>query len=242
MIEYLLPVQVACVAVRGDDPSGWLFPQEAAQVAGTADGKLREFTTARCCARQALRKLGLPASAILRGPNGEPLWPPGVVGSITHCQAYRAAAVATQLDVLTLGIDAEIHDELPAGVFDQVVIHQEQAWLKQAPDGVHWDRLLFSAKESVYKAWFPLTGEWLGFKDVVVTFDPAERTFYARLLVASPKLAGADLTGFTGRFLVRDGLALTAVALLKRENLLDEQAIFRLLPRSDCGLKATASR
>jgi 4'-phosphopantetheinyl transferase EntD len=216
MIEGLLPLQVACVAVRGDDPSAWLPPEEAAQVAGAVDSKLREFTTARSCARRAMRKLGLPKSAILRGPKRQPLWPPGVVGSITHCQDYRAAAVARQLDVLTLGIDAEPHEALPNGVSDQVLLDQERAWLTRASSGVHWDRLVFSAKESIYKAWFPLTGEWLGFEDVVVTFEPAERTFYGRLLVAPPTVDGHRLTGFTGKFLVREGLALTAVALLRR--------------------------
>jgi 4'-phosphopantetheinyl transferase EntD len=141
-----------------------------------------------------------------------------VVGSITHCPDYRAAAVAMQLDVLTIGIDAEIHEELPNGVSDQVLLDEEQAWLRQGPGGVHWDRLVFSAKESVYKAWFPLTGLWLGFEDIVVTFEPAEGTFHARLLVAPPRVGGGDLSGFTGHFLVRDGLAVTAVALLRKSS------------------------
>ena len=51
---------------------------------------------------------------------------------------------------------------------------------------VHWDRLLFSAKESVYKAWFPLARRWLGFEDAVVMIDPSAGTFQARLLVVGP--------------------------------------------------------
>jgi 4'-phosphopantetheinyl transferase EntD len=223
MIERILPVRVACIASRGDDPSAWLFPEEAAQVAGAANNRLREFTTARSCARRALRELGLPMSAILRGSNGEPLWPPGVVGSITHCQDYRAAAVAMQLDVLTVGIDAEVHEELPNGVLNRICIHEERHWLTQAPGGIHWDRLVFSAKESVYKAWFPLTGKWLGFEDVVVRFEPEEGTFHARLLVSPPTVAGRDLTGFTGHFLVWQGLAFTAVALLRWQELAVER-------------------
>jgi 4'-phosphopantetheinyl transferase EntD len=75
-----------------------------------------------------------------------------------------------------------------------------------AAPGASWDRLLFSAKESVYKAWFPLTGRWLGFCDARITVNPADGTFAARLLVA-----GAPLTGFGGRWLARDGLILTTV-------------------------------
>ena len=83
---------------------------------------------------------------------------------------------------------------------------QERAWLGEAPGGVHWDRLLFCAKESVYKAWFPLTRQWLGFQQAEITIMD-NGIFGARLLVPGP-----SLTGFTGRWLVRDGLVLTAIA------------------------------
>jgi 4'-phosphopantetheinyl transferase EntD len=73
--------------------------------------------------------------------------------------------------------------------------------------------MLFSAKESVYKAWFPLTQRWLGFEDASITIDPAEGTFTARLLVAGPVLGDGPLTGFTGRWLVGDGLIITAIAV-----------------------------
>jgi 4'-phosphopantetheinyl transferase EntD len=56
--------------------------------------------------------------------------------------------------------------------------------------GVHWDRLLFSAKESVYKAWFPLAKRWLGFEEAVVTVDASTETFVAQLLVSGPLLLG----------------------------------------------------
>lgn len=211
MIEALLPDTVVCVATTGDDPAACLLAQEAAQFGWAVESRTREFTTARCCARTALRRLGLPETPILRGANREPLWPPGVVGSITHCEGFRAAAVALQSDVLTLGIDAEVDGALPAGVLDQVAVDQERLWLAQAPPGSHWDRLLFSAKEAVYKAWFPLTGRWLGFKDVTVSIEPCQGRFYARLLVAPPILRDRQLSGFAGRFMIRDGLVLTAV-------------------------------
>jgi 4'-phosphopantetheinyl transferase EntD len=65
----------------------------------------------------------------------------------------------------------------------------------------------------VYKAWFPLAGRWLGFEDAVVTVDPSEGSFSARLLVSGPLLADGQLTAFSGRWLVRDGLVLTATAV-----------------------------
>ncbi len=77
---------------------------------------------------------------------------------------------------------------------------------------MRWDRLLFSAKESVYKAWFPLAGRWLGFEDAIVAVDRGFGSFSARLLVPGPVLGGRELTGFSGRWLVREGLILTAIA------------------------------
>ena len=80
--------------------------------------------------------------------------------------------------------------------------------------GVCWDTLLFSAKESVYKAWFPLAGRWLGFGDANITINAADGTFEARLLIAAPASSGVPPAGFSGRWLARDGLLLTAIAVL----------------------------
>ncbi|AHH96885.1 4'-phosphopantetheinyl transferase family protein [Kutzneria albida] len=214
MIEDVLPGQVVSCDVLGEDPDARLLPEEEPEVAKAVDKRVREFTIARTCARRALGKLGFPEVPILRGHKRQPLWPEGIVGAITHTKGYCAAAVARSREVLTVGIDAEVHDTLPEGVLDVVTIEPEREWLAGAPDtGVHWDRLLFSAKESVYKAWFPLTGLWLGFTDAHLTFDPAAQTFHATLLVDPPEVAGRPLTGFDGRYLVREGLVLTAIAV-----------------------------
>jgi 4'-phosphopantetheinyl transferase EntD len=217
MIEQIVPPEVSCFATRGDDISAWLFPDEAAQMQGAVDTRLREFTTGRTCARLAVAKLGLSMAPILRGSWREPIWPRGVVGSITHCRGYRAAAVAMQKDILTVGIDAEPDEKLPPGVLEQVAVAREQAWLSTAPLGVHWDRLLFSAKECVFKAWFPLAHDWLGFDQAVVSFHPIECTFEVRLLVPLPAPFGGGPEFLTGRFLARDGLLLTAIVVPQRE-------------------------
>jgi 4'-phosphopantetheinyl transferase EntD len=215
MIQELLPDSVVAVEVYGDDPSASLLPEEAAALGWAVESRKREFTTGRTCARQALLRLGLPITPILRGARREPVWPSGVVGSITHCDGYRAAAVALHSDVVTIGIDAEPHSPLPANVLDQVCLEREKAWCAEAPRGVHWERLVFSAKESVYKAWFAVARRFLEFHDVVVTFAPEHGTFRAQLLVEPPKIAGCDLTIFHGRFAVRGELILTATTLVR---------------------------
>ena len=216
MIEQILPPGAAGAEAFADPPGVVLFPEEQALVARAAAKRRQEFTTARDCARRALAALGVAAVPVLPGERGAPRWPAGLVGSITHCSGYRAAAVARASQLLTLGLDAEPDAALPEGVLPRVTSPAERARLRAlaaAAPGTSWDRLLFSAKEATYKAWFPLTGRWLGFEDADVTIGPADGTFRARLLVPGPVLGGAPLAAFPGRWLAADGLLVTAVTL-----------------------------
>jgi 4'-phosphopantetheinyl transferase EntD len=212
-IAQLLPAGVVSAEIEGEEPHGYLLAQEAVQIRGAVQSRRQEFMAARTCARQALRQLGLPETAILRGEHREPLWPAGVVGSITHCPGYRAAVAAKIAHALAIGIDAEVHDELPENVLERVSNPQERGWLSSAPEAIHWDRVLFSAKESIYKAWFPLTRRKLGFDEVSVSFDPDAGTFAPRLRVAPVSGPELQFCTLAGRFLVRNGLVLTAVVL-----------------------------
>lgn len=212
-----MPPQVAAVEAFGDASDVQLYPQEQALLRKAVASRRLEFGTARWCARQALAKLGLPPAPILPGPRGAPNWPAGVAGSMTHCAGYRAAALAHTRDIVTIGIDAEPHAPLPSGVCNVVASEDEQsalADLSAAVPETSWDKVLFSAKESAYKAWFPLAQRWLGFKDASASINPVGGTFTVRLLVPGPVLAGRQLTEFKGCWLVRDGLVLTSVALL----------------------------
>lgn len=216
MIERLLPTTVACAAEFSDPSDAMLFPEEAATVASATEKRLREFTTGRMCARSALSRIGIMPAPILPGERGAAQWPPGVVGSITHCAGYRAAAVALARDVLTIGIDAEPDEVLPDGVLSAVSIPGERRQLRRLAlrvPHICWDRLLFSAKESVYKAWFPLAQCELGFDDAEVTIHAMDGTFDARLLVSPPRTGSSCVAGFSGRWLACDGLVLTAVVV-----------------------------
>ena len=184
-------------------------------MARAVDKRRQEFTTARACARAALASLGFAPVPIVRGPGGAPPWPPGVVGSITHCAGYRASAVAWAADIVTIGVDAEPDGPLPGGVLGIVSFAGERthlAALAAAVPGLSCDRLLFSAKESVYRAWFPLTGRWLGFEEAEVAISPDGR-FSARLMVPGPVLDGKELTVFDGRWLARKGRIVTTIAV-----------------------------
>jgi 4'-phosphopantetheinyl transferase EntD len=217
MIEQLLSPSAVPVEAFGDVPGELPFPGEEALIARAVEKRRREFITARRCAREALVRLGYAPAPIGSGPRREPRWPAGVVGSITHCEGYRAAAVAVTADLASIGIDAEPNEPLPPGVRESVAVADEPERLRTlaARDPmVRWDRLLFSAKESVYKAWYPLTGRWLGFEDAALSIDPATRSFTARLLVDGSRTdGGSPLRELHGRYLVGAGLIMTAVTV-----------------------------
>jgi len=211
VIASLLPDTVVTVEARDDDWTAPLLSEEEPLVARAVDKRRREFAAGRACARRALEQLGLPASPILAGPRREPLWPPGVVGAITHCRGYCAAAVARTADVRSLGIDAEVRAPLPHGVAELVCTDAERRWTAALPGG-HWGTLVFSAKESVYKAWYPVAQRWLGYEDADLTVDPERGCFSARIL-----LAGAEdvfpWNPLSGRFAVGDERLFTAVVV-----------------------------
>jgi 4'-phosphopantetheinyl transferase EntD len=202
--QAVIPVLTAA-SVEGDYPEAieaGLFPEEREHIAHAVAKRRVEFAAVRRCARKALQELGYPPVPILPGEQREPRWPEGVVGSMTHCAGYCAAAVARSGEVSALGIDAEVHAPLPEGVLDLISLESERALLAEltgrVPGAVHWDRVLFSAKESVYKAWFPLTRRWLGFEqaDIELRMDG---TFEARLLnteapATQPPASGAAST------------------------------------------------
>ncbi len=239
MIEEILPPGVESAELFHDPDQLGLFPAEEAQIARAVVKRRREYATARRCARDAMGRLGLAPAAIIKDAKGAPQWPRGVVGSMTHTDGYRAAALGFSMRVRSVGIDAEQHAPLPSdGVLDSVSLPEEREWLtavgsgtgsaSAAPasegpageGGVHWDRLLFSAKEATYKAWYPLTERWLGFEDAHITFtldgggDSPTGTFRSRLLVPGHTTAGDALTQFEGRWLVRGGLVVTTIVVI----------------------------
>ena len=204
MICELLPACVECEEVTGSPDPAPLTPEEAATLGNAIEKRRREFALGRQCARAALARLGIGPVTILPGPKREPLWPAGVVGSITHCSGYCAAAAARQSDVPSLGIDAENYRPLESGVVERITLPEERRWIAaQCAPEVRWDLLFFSAKESVYKAWFPLTGRWLGFEDVRIEIDLAGHGFTAQVAAGGPRV-------FHGRYALGERRVLTA--------------------------------
>jgi len=217
LLSGVLPTTVAAAEMY-DDPADLVpFPEEESLVARSVAKRRNEFVTVRYCARKALGELGLPPVPILKGDKGEPCWPDGVVGSLTHCDGFRGAVVGRRAEVRSVGIDAEPHGVLPKGVLDAVSLPVERNELAALPADLHWDRILFCAKEATYKAWFPLTHRWLGFEDAHITFTVEESgaagAFSSVILIDPAAESGPPLTSLAGRWSVGDGLVLTAIVL-----------------------------
>jgi 4'-phosphopantetheinyl transferase EntD len=216
VIDEILGHGAIATEVYDDTAGAMLLPEEERFVAVATDKRRREFTTVRHCARTSLARLGIPAVPLLPGERGEPQWPRGVVGSMTHCAGYAAAAVGPAARILAIGIDAEPHAPLPDEVLETISRSTERravATHSGAVPRIWWDRLLFSAKESVYKAWFPLTRRWLDFEQAEIVIERDTGAFSARVTAPGPVIEGRRLSEFAGRWLVRDGLVLTAIVV-----------------------------
>ncbi|WP_137233995.1 4'-phosphopantetheinyl transferase superfamily protein [Streptomyces sp. BPSDS2] len=231
MIERVVPEGVARAEAFDDALPGLPDPRELALLRGRPEATVRRFAAARACAHRCLDRLGVAPGPLLRTAEGGPAWPAGVVGSITHCAGYRGAVAARAEVWAALGVDAEPALPLPTGLLGLVATDPERrmvAELSRSSPEVPWDRLLFSAKESVYKAWHPATGRWIGTLAVEVAFT-ADGLFTARVrperTQSSPARRRPAATGrgvprpmggaypYPGRWHVGGGLLLTAVAV-----------------------------
>src|ERR1700736_5177087 len=176
----------------------------------------REFLAGRWCAEEALQCLGAGSTHVAMAEDRAPIWPDGVVGSITHTGDFAAAAVAWAADIAGLGIDSEqIID--PAAARDIADICMvDEATLFKAADGrsfCEFCTFVFSAKEAVFKCLFPLTRIFLEFTDVRITSLDWDRESFAWKTVR--KHLGR------GRLSHADGFVHTSVELssLRSDNL-----------------------
>ena len=217
-IEELFAPRTAVEHVRLHGRAFPLHPAETAHVAAAVPKRQREFAAGRWCARRALARLGITDFPLLAGPDRAPRWPAAVVGSITHTDTFCIAVAGRRASVAALGVDAEPDRPLEAELWEIVCTPAERHWLATQPAAARGRlaRLLFSAKECLYKLQYPLTGALLDFQDAEIAPDLDGGRFTARLL----RDAGACLTAgsvFEGKFLAADGLIVTGMGLTNPE-------------------------
>jgi 4'-phosphopantetheinyl transferase EntD len=213
MIERALPAGLCYAEAFGDRLAVQLLDGEDSLVTRATTPRRREYATARSCAHEVVARLGLEPTPILADEHGAPCWPPGVVGSITHCSGYRACAGGRIDDVRALGIDAERYRPLPKSVQKRLMSSAEGSHLRQLrrDDGPLWETLLYCSKEAVYKAWYAYTGRRLLPGDTLVQFDPKSNDITAEMRPSGVMHKGAGDRTLTGRWVIERGLALVAI-------------------------------
>lgn len=188
-----------------------LFLDERALVRNFAPRRQQEFIGCRYFTRKLLASLGVSGANILRGVRGEPIWPAGVVGSISHSGRSCFIVVARAVDVASVGVDIDTDEYLDQEILEQICTRDERERLGRATlreEDVCVSKLVFCAKESIFKCMYPLTGEYWDFDRVEVLVDPLDRTFAAR---ANPGLSGPGrlvLKNLVGKYFVGGGYIL----------------------------------
>ena len=168
----LFPDGVSVATSNKHDNPPSLMTEERRAVADAVPSRQREFALGRWCARRALAQLGLDTPPIPVGERRAPVWPVGVVGSITHCAGFVGAVVARADRLRSIGFDAERSDPLAEDLIPLVCTAREMEWLRsRSSSDVDWAKVIFSAKESIHKCIWPLCGMTLDFLDLSIMID-----------------------------------------------------------------------
>jgi len=173
-----------------------------------------EFSFGRYCAHRALSKFEMESVPILRiAETREPCWPESVRGSITHSEGFAAAAVGLAKDVSGIGIDLEsLSRVVDFNIRRHVCVDKEREFLESLPteQANRYLRIIFSAKESIFKCFFPISQTYLYFQDAEIIIDENNSEFSFSL---SKACTGITSAGFqhSGRFSIKDDLLLTSI-------------------------------
>jgi|GEM_PF-6658261 len=201
--------------VYGDDTALERLTLQEAAIAPQGNDPLvaKRFKLGRVAAKRCFKQLGELQCTVLRGDAGQPLFPQGFVGSISHTNDTAVAVVGRDAEFLSLGIDIENANRvLHRSIIERIGIGQEKQWIKDSPQKK--SLMIFCAKESLYKALFPLHGKKMAFKDVATIWDEDNGTFICTLLTdfGAPWDAGATFLTLCQEI---DGfiIALTAIEM-----------------------------
>lgn len=182
---------------------------ECAALNGAIPKRRREFAAGRAAARMAMVRLGLPEQAIPMGEDRAPVWPDGLLGSISHTPDACLAAVARDGDKRLLGLDLEPDVPLDPELWPIVCTPAERDWLDDAAEPARAAKLIFCAKESAYKAQYPRSRTLIDFHAIEVLPDTRAGTFTARFRRPVPPFRRND--PLEGRFAAGNGLIATVV-------------------------------
>jgi len=210
----LFPAHVVVeTGVPGELP-GDLLAEEAACVERAVKKRRDEFAAGRLLARRALERLDQPTTPLLPAEDRSPIWPSGIVGTISHTRGLCAVALARSSASRCLGLDIEDGSPLKDELVERIATPRELEWIRSsatsAAERGRLGKLIFSAKEAFYKCQYPLTKRFLEFEDVELSLDLEARTFTAKVRPDKAKLP-SELR-LDARFLLLDDFVVCAVS------------------------------
>ena len=216
-IQLLFPDSVETECCRVEEKEYELYSEERVFIQNAVAKRQREFGAGRLCARKAMARLGIKDAPLLKGPDGSPVWPAGIVGAISHSSAWCGSAVARKEDIHGIGFDIETIDRVNMKIAKKVLTPVEMEWVNASHEEAQKRlALLFSAKETIFKCVAPVYGKRLGFFDSVITRVTQEQSFEVKL---NDKISAEVLhcSILTGRYLVHEGDVFTGMVLHQGE-------------------------
>lgn len=209
----LFPAAVAVgVAGVGEGRAADLMTEEITALGSMAPNRAAEFIAGRLALRRAQRSLSVPCLAVPNAADRSPQWPAGFCGSISHACGLAIAVLAHRSDrVQSLGVDIEDDAALPADLHDIVLVPEERAALAGKESANRQAKIIFAAKEAVYKAQYLLTRRLFGFEMITVSVQPQAGCFGARFNSGiAPFRSGEHVAG---RYSVCGGLIIAGLVL-----------------------------
>jgi len=208
LLEGLLEEGVEAAASSLVYSAADLLESERPFVTRAVESRQREFSTGRVLARRAMARLGYAEAPLLRDEDRVPLWPEGLVGSISHCADLCVVALSLAARHVGIGLDVEPDLAVKDGI-ERVVCRPEEIARLQAiadeDERARQVRLIFSVKEATYKAFYPQLRTFWSFQDVGVELDLSCERFHATL----PE--GPEVSEIEGRVVRRAGWILSSV-------------------------------
>ncbi|MBC5827005.1 MAG: 4'-phosphopantetheinyl transferase superfamily protein [Candidatus Eremiobacteraeota bacterium] len=221
LLAGLLPIGVVSVESRKVGNAALLYPQEAQNCRYFGQDRIGEYAAGRLCARRGLRKFGILGFPLLISSDRNPLWPPGIVGSISHTAGFCGVAVARRGGFAGVGIDAEVVGRVTPNTWPRLFLSTEEGWLRSL-SGLQLGRsatIMFSAKEAFYKCQWPVTAISLDFRDVSVEMEPAIEAGPGTFRIRPQSAVCRSMFGnraLRGSYHIDGQLAVTGIALRNR--------------------------
>ena len=207
MLELILPARVECEECFGEAPDAVLFPEEEQIISHAVPARRRDYATVRSCARTCLERLGYPG---FRSCPGSPVPHLADRGAGQHDPLHRLRRrrprpTPTDLRSWYRRRTRRTAARRRPGPGRHPAEQDRLAATPSEPDSPNWDRLLFSAKEAVYKAWFPLVGDWLDHQQAEILINPHNQTFTALLSRDELIINGHHIHRLHGRWTRNEG-------------------------------------